>query len=76
MMTNATGPASIIINRERDYEIFDTLPAVVREAMNDSWFAYSSAEVAARLRKHSATRVALDLAQSDVVLAQGVYHGR
>lgn len=54
---NGTGPMTVRLNRERDFEVFDALPAEVRRALNESMFKRQATEIAAMVAKVGAARV-------------------
>lgn len=62
---NGTGPISVDVSRERDFEVFDELPAEVRKALNEASFKYLSLDVAALVATIGAERVAAAMPLSD-----------
>jgi hypothetical protein len=62
---NGTGPMSMLVSRERDFAVFDTLPEVVRQALNEAMFKYVAADVAALVATVGPDRVAAALPASD-----------
>lgn len=62
---NGTGPMTMLVSRERDFAVFDTLPPVVRQALNEAMFKYVAADVAALVATVGPDRVAAALPASD-----------
>jgi hypothetical protein len=65
MGANGTGPTTTIVSRERDFEIFDSLPECVRQALNFAMFKYVAAEVAITVRQFGPEKIAAALPLSD-----------
>jgi hypothetical protein len=62
---NGAGPVTRNVTLQRDFEIFDSLPACVREALNYSMFKYVAAEVAITVKSFGAERIAAAMPASD-----------
>jgi hypothetical protein len=55
---NGTGPLTVRVSREADFEAFDRLPPEVRHALNNAAFKYVASEIAIQVRSLGPERVA------------------
>jgi hypothetical protein len=55
---NGTGPVTVRVSRDADFEAFDRLPPEVRHALNNTVFKYIASEIAIQVRSLGPQRVA------------------